>query len=566
MKKIIILSIAVLISLSGFTQISESSDFSYSLGKTYKLIEAGQEVTPTLFARIPERFYFQKDDKIIAFKSNRSNIIIQSFDTAELKLLYSVEIKDLINSIYHNLENIVKINNRFCIFYSLYDKENKKEQLFYKEIDYLTGASIGEDKLLFDVSGKVAMKYSPNNLRRELKVNKFRFFFSADSSKILVQYIKKPEIKKDALSYDNIGLYVFDNKLEKIWNKEVKMPYTEKIMDNMTYSIDGSANAYILTLVRPENKKNNSKQNYHFEVLKVLPNSDKYISIIINPGNKFINSMKMLESPDNNIICAGFYSKNDDPSKGDFLVSETGYEKIFDNIDAKGVFVLRINKEGKLLDTASYEIPLEILNQNENQKQINKNNKKPDKAEIKNTELKSMFIEKDGSFIIIGESIYVTTSAKGNIFTHYDDILVAKIKADNKLAWMKKIPKKQTSSSYGNIGMSFNYFYKNNYYYFLFLDNEKNTDLDENTKPVEHSYYASGIFTAYNINNFSGETSRINVFNIENMKGTKIHTVCFDRAAYLSSGSLVFDTQKNEAKNNKNIPNDNILFKISAIK
>ena len=59
----------------------------------------------------------------------------------------------------------------------------------------------------------------------------FSFLLSKDRSKLLVQYRKKPEKRNDAISKDQIGMYVFDEDINEISGNELEMPYTEQMME-----------------------------------------------------------------------------------------------------------------------------------------------------------------------------------------------------------------------------------------------------------------------------------------------------------------------------------------------
>src|SRR5690606_23291587 len=79
--------------------------------------------------------------------------------------------------------------------------------------------------------------------------DKFPFLLSHDKKNILIKYRKKPEVKRDVNSYDVIGLMSFDENLVKTSGNELKMPYTERRMDNLDYHLDNAGNLYLLTKV-----------------------------------------------------------------------------------------------------------------------------------------------------------------------------------------------------------------------------------------------------------------------------------------------------------------------------
>jgi hypothetical protein len=54
------------------------------------------------------------------------------------------------------------------------------------------------------------------------------------------------DVKNDAVSRDVIGFYMFDKDLNKVWGNEVRMPYTEEMMDNIDYTVTSKGEAYLL--------------------------------------------------------------------------------------------------------------------------------------------------------------------------------------------------------------------------------------------------------------------------------------------------------------------------------
>src|SRR5690606_23157321 len=141
-----------------------------------------------------------------------------------------------------------------------------------------------------------------------------------------------------------------------------------------------------------------------------------------------VSELALFESPENYMVCAGFYNKG----------------KNLD--DASGILIFKVGAEGEIYDLASYEIPLEDLNNYARHKDQRKNAKKEekDKAEFEDLDLKELLIDQEGNIILIGEQTYTEThtyySANGRSTTsisyHYDDLLLTKINADGSFAWM----------------------------------------------------------------------------------------------------------------------------------
>ena len=498
-----------------------------TLGKPYRVVDAR------------EKYYFEKGDEIVTVKVDGSTVILQKFGTDALNFKMIKDYKSVLDG--YSLEKVTKFQDKFYIFYSSWDKSNEKEQLFCREIDFDQCALKPQTKVL-QVSGKISG--SPIAYVGYWGVgsqNKFDFYFSYDSAKLLVQYRKKPETKSDAKSFDLIGMGVYNKNMDLQWNEEVKMPYTEKKMNNIDYSIDFGGNVYILTTVYDDNttdvkKSRDGKANYHIELMKIKAGSTKIDMTPIKLADKFISKIWLYESAKDEMICAGFYNKGKDLN------------------DADGILVFKIQKDGKLSDILSYEIPVEVLNQYASKRTQRKNEKKDedeDAAEFQELDLRDVRIEKDGGLLLIGEQYYIrqhtSYSSNGGSRTyytyHYNDMLITKINAAGKLAWMKKLPKQQVGRN-GQGGMSYNYIPGKTHHYFVFLDNEKNKNLTMNEVPARHSDGAGGFLTAYKIHNITGEVKKEYILDTRDVKGIELYQFTTRRILPVSSTEFVLESYK----------------------
>jgi len=541
MKKTLLLSIIAIIPFLVFSQISTSKDFSYTTSNPYKVIDSQTKI------------YLSYKSDIYMIKKVKKIIIIQKFNSETLEEIYRKEAVGLPENF--TFENVAIINNKLYFFYSLWDKENQLEQLFSREIDFEIGDFVGEAKFLFKVNGKVTDAIPSSGVNFTYTYDKFNFNFSYDSTKIMVQYRKKPEIKKDALNYDVIGFYVFDNNLEQLWNKEVKMPYTEKKMDNIDYAIDAEGNPYILSIVYDDNsskmKKNKEGEaNYHVELLRVNSTSDDIDKASVDVGNNFINKIYLYESPKNYMVCAGLY--NNGSAKIGFFNSY-----VDNDANTDGIFIFKARKEGEIFDLAFYEIPVEVLNQYEKLSTQKKNDKKDKKgkADFANLELHNMIIGADGSIVLVGEQLYsvttttVTSSPQGGTSTHSkttyyaNDMLVTKIDSSGKMAWMRKLPKKQLSAK-GFNSISFKYINANDAHYVVFLDNLKNMNLSLNKRPAQHVDGKGGFLTAYKVDDTNGEVAKLSLFDIKNVNGTEVYQFSPHRIFSISPTEFAVEVYK----------------------
>ncbi|MES2734121.1 MAG: hypothetical protein V4714_20405 [Bacteroidota bacterium] len=531
-KRSTLLILLLLIQVVTFGQVKLSKNLTVTLGTPYPVIDARS------------KYYFHQGDEMLSIKITKKEIILQKLNDKKLSFIKVKAYDDMPDN--YEVERIFKLGKRYYLFYSLWDKKNEVEQLFSREIDFAKGTFIDAGKRILKIEGKIVSSFTSSSfLDMSVSVtliDKFSFNASSDSSKILIQSRLKPEIKNDSKSYDIISMNVFNQNLDPVWSKEIKMPYTEKKMNNIDYSIDSEGNAYILTTVYNDNttdiKKNrNGDANYHIELLRIKANTSTIAITPIEVADKFINKIWLYENPNNYMICAGFYNKG----------------KNLDNAD--GIILFKVGKEGKAYDVATYEIPVSVLNQytSKRNQRRNERNEDKDKAEFKDLDLRELIIEKDGSILLIGEQYYVTEyrsasstgmmSGRVQYIYHYNDMLVTKIDAAGKLAWMKKLPKRQ-KGGVGIGGMSYQYIRGEDNHYFLFLDNEKNTDLLPDEIPSTHVDGAGGFLTAYAVNNSRGEIIKTSILNTRDVEGIVVAQFWPNKIVPVAASTFVFEAYK----------------------
>ena len=457
-------------------------------------------------------------------------VTIQKFSSAGMKFIKIKVHEDMPKG--YVMENLRKVGENYYLFYSLWDRANETEQLYYREIDFSAGSFNGPAKRLLKIKGRLAGFFTGGGWSMGV-TDKFSFNVSFDETKLLIQYRRKPLIRDDSKNYDVIGFNVFDPELEEVWSEEVRMPYTEAQMSNLDYSVDADGNAYILASVF----NGTSRTTSHIELLRIENETGEIDITEIKVGTMFIKNIWLYEGPNDYMVCAGFYSK---------LKSSN---------NADGIFLAKAGKDGEVYDVAKYEIPLSVLNQYTSartQKKTSKREKK-NKAEFDELELRNLIIGDDGSIVMIGEQYYVLVhtsySSDGKSRTyytyHYNDMLITKIDPDGELAWMKKLPKRQTGRK-GRGGMGYKYVYdeKSDEHFLLFLDNFKNMELSLDQVPANHSDGAGGFLTAYKIDGEDGAVTKASIFNVKDVNGTAVYQFQTGRIFSTKPGEIMVEVYK----------------------
>jgi hypothetical protein len=519
--RLILLSVILTIPYLLHAQVESSDDFSFEVSKPYQVIDGKRKV------------YFYKENKILSVKVIAEDVFIQKINSTEPTLIKTNKEKLPENAV---VESIVELNKKYYFFYSLWDKPNKNEQLFYKEINFETGKFEASTTKLITVNHHLSRIPIDNivGFWGHGISHKFYFKMSDDNSKLLVQYRYLREKRIDAINYDITGIYVFNQDIKPLWNKEVKMPYTEKQMNFHDHAIDPKGNVYILATVY-ENNKNHRKEIPELEIFKYQTNSDTMFNLSgMDIRDKLITSIKFSETTENQISFSGFYSE--DPVL----------------FQANGLFILDMDQNGKSRNASLFEFPNEFF-----EKTVEIQNDKtdlyynePPRPELIDYKIVKTIKNNDGSLAIISEQQYIETiitySKTGrheNYIYSYNDIIVTKIGPEGKTSWMKKISKEQFGNK-GKGSMSFKNFFNNGFYYIIFFDTPDNLDEPLDAEPYTYQDKKEAVFFAYKISELTGEIKKIPVLKTSSIKGMTLKQFYTDRLIILDNNEIILEAYK----------------------
>ncbi|MFT3793735.1 hypothetical protein [Flavobacterium sp.] len=555
MKKLLLL-LAFCGCLNAHAQKDLSRDYAYSVSEPYRVFDA------------KKKFYFSSGDQSLAIKFDDNDILIQKFDN-----LKPAFVKDKLYEKFfpknYEVENVLEVNGRFFVFFSSWNGDDDKEQLFEQEIDFASGEFKGNPVLMFQVNGKVARNAAEDPGRRASSWwwgsggDKFDIFQSRDKKQILVQYRRRPEKKNDKKSFDIIGLGAFNGNMEKVSLHEITMPYTERRMDNLDYKLNNKGDLFMLAKVYHDDSNDDKKSkddivaNYHIELFTIKAGTDQIAISQFDNGDHFVNGIWLFDTDSDYLVCGGFYSNG----KGKTRANGGGFfsNKVSETGESDGVMVFKIKPDGTIYDKYYHEIPIDILNAYESKRTKKKNAKKEDKgisAKIPYLMLKNIEVLHDGSMMLVGEQYHLEVhrtagggpmGGGGTVYYtyHYDDILATKIAPDGSLAYMQKIPKEQIGDR-GLGGMSFKYFFANDTHYFIYLDNVKNIDLPEGKTPAKHSDDDGGYLTAVRISDTDGSLAKGSVFNARDVQDYKIRQFSTNRIVKTSENSFMLEAYKKQ--------------------
>ena len=521
MKNLIMIAASMFLFGTLCAQVKVSKEFSFSVSDPYQVVDG-------------DKYYFSKEGEVLSVKRIRGGYVLQKFAGDKLNEVERNE-DDYIPDGFQ-LEGFMEIDERYYMFYSIYDRPNVTEQLFVREIDFESAKFKDKGRLLFKVKGKVSgTMVSAAGGWGMKKVDKFSFYTTYDDSKLIVQYRLVPEEKRDALNKDKIGMYVFNGGMEEIWNDNVEMPYTEKKMNNIGYAVDKKGNGFILAEVfKDETTKRIDKEgnpNYNLELIRIDGDDREVSTSSVELKDKFIKDLGFFEGANDEIVVAGYYGKD---RRG----------------GTEGVFLFKLDEDGEVIESKDYEVPVEVMSMYMSERA---QEKMKDRDEKRGVSMPSMVLREivhfsDGSVTVIGEKFYITEHYNSKTGTttytyHYHEVLMTHINGDGELMWMKKLPKRQTGGSYRG-GMSYFHMTGDGYQYVLFLDNVKNMDLALTEVPAGHRDGRGGYLTGFKVDNASGELEKVSIFDITDVNGIALHQFATYRIVQLSDNEFALESYK----------------------
>lgn len=496
-------------SLSLFAQdddMKPSSEVTITKSEAYPVVDAYRKM------------YFPIDaNSVLGVKiqgKGLNKFVFQVFEGPNLNLKNTAI--DLIEEKGFQFEYIIEIKDKLYFFYSIYDRVSVTEQLFVRSINKQEGGFDSEGKLLVSVNKKIS-GFSGT-------AGKFAIDVASDRDVFAIKYRYAPEVKDDSKNTDVIGMHVFDSNLDKLWDNDFVMPYTESRMDNLDFSVDSKGNGFFLIRKYKEEvtRKNSQDPNNQTYAFLIADGSGAFNEVEFSLGDYLIADVYMKENINGDMICAGYYSK------------PRSYGK-------DGTFVSILDSKGNLTEPRLYEFSLEFIKKynriSERGKAKMEKSDENGNLALANLRMRDVKVLSDGGIVLAGEVFYITTytDSKGNTHTtyHYDDVILVKINADGELGWMEKFPKKSTFES-------FRLMTSDRYCYVLFIDNSRNEFMSEDGV-VEKDLKGSYGVTAHRVDNLSGERKYLSLFNHRKIDEIPVYQYSLSRVIGLTENSFAVE-------------------------
>lgn len=412
--------------------------------------------------------------------STKDFFVLQKFDATSLKMLAMNEYEDFPKDSY--IEGISRFKDNIYVFYSLYNKSSKQDILYCREVDF-TNAKFKREVAVLRITGEVAGKSvtGSGHVFGTHAEDKYDFYTSSDSSKLLITYKFKPE-SRDKERHEQMGFEIFDNNMKKIWGEEVEMPYPDKDMDVLTYCLDSKTNIYIAAAVtRTFEDGSRGKQ---LELLRIPADTRKATALPLDIPGMSISALRLMEGHNETISCLGFFSR---------MESMPG---------RWGIFTFHVKAEGDIFDVKAHAVPIDMVKQNRGERYLkhlekiemdNDRDKKTTKYELDGFIFSEMIPQADSSALLICEQYKLW----GGVYAS-KNILVAKLAKDNSLLWMKMMARSQ-ANGVGLNSVSYKYIKHGNSHHILYWDREENFEINNIDEPKVHQYGTHGYLVAYRL-------------------------------------------------------------------
>ncbi|MBV6653970.1 MAG: hypothetical protein KI786_09465 [Mameliella sp.] len=386
----------------------------------------------------------------------RGEVFIEQYDNQQ-RLKRSVELPLKYKQKWRSFEDLVKIGNNFYFFTSFNNEAQKKNYLFYQKLN----SKLQPERNL----SKIAEIPAANRAR----TGAFNLLLSQDSSKVLL-YSQLDNKRKEP---ERFAIRVFDNQMQELWSKNIRLPYSEQQFSVEDYRVDKDGNVYLLCIQYLDDSSQAVRRglaNYQYVILSYTDNGERKQEYRLAVKDKFITDMTFRIGNEGDLICAGFFS-------------ERGTNSI------KGTCFFRVNPETEeVFNVSLQEFDFEFRtafmrgSQQRRAERAEQSGNTNQEAELSRFALNDLILRSDGGAVIVAEQFFVFQrtyrlwdgTLQFDEFYNYNDIIVVNIRPDGSMEWSVRIPKRQETVNDGGYYSSYSMAVVRDRLYFIFNDNSRN--------------------------------------------------------------------------------------------
>jgi len=444
-KTVIILFLLSYVFISLNSDLSGQQLYDCKIGEDYKL-QSSSKIS-RLFAYENDFYYslrFNKKD-ILTYNAKGSGVYVEKFDK-NLNHLSSIEIN------LPQLNNIRKLipkqffaaNNNFVIFADQYDINNKIAQSFILSFDE-NGEIIGKPEFLGEIIDVSKKDFDESDYFTCKK-------FNTNNG---VRFLYKQTFPPGWEVITKINYKLFDSHLNKIWEKQILIPYNPWNYEILNIVMNRSEDLFFIAKIKSEIEFD--KYFYNLGVFNQDSDEIQYYDFKLK--NKEITKIKLDVTQNGNVYAFGFYKEQDTKKEIAGL-----FYYIFDS-----------GKRNVIINSVK-DISNNIISQYKN-------------SDFEYLEPVELYLSENNQVIFISAFEWTKkeffSDSEGKLYIHNiynsNDIIVWDFDIEDNYVWSQIIYKQQKSNHYPN-EIGFENTLTDKTLFFLFNDNPKNIDVYDSDK------------------------------------------------------------------------------------
>jgi len=333
----------------------------------------------------------------------------------------------------YTFDQVFSFGNKLWCTYNFRDKSKSKITYYLQEISAKSGKLTGKAKVID--TGKMDAKNARGNINRtESRDSSKTAFLSSDQS-IPGFFLQGFAIGKNSRGFNEFNIKVFDDEINELWSKKLKMPYDNEDFSVLRYRVDNDGNFYLLIKVLEDNWKSKRRNRQPYKSYQVIAFTDQGATrktYDIKIKNRFITDITFAIDDNGNIVCSGFSNDSAKQSIG-------------------GAFYFVMNKETEDFIQEGYK----DFDTRELALFMKERKAKKGKEISYNYDLDHLILRDDGGVILLAEYFdvrtYTTTTGNGGTSTRTvyvnGDVMIVNINPEGQIEWVKKLEKDQQGST-----------------------------------------------------------------------------------------------------------------------
>ncbi len=355
--------------------------------------------------------------------------VIEKYDNS-LKQKYSTPLAFEKN---YTFDQVFSFGDKLWCTFNFRDKSKSKITYYLQEISAKSGKLTGKKQIID--TGKMDAKNARGNINRtESRDSSKTAFLSSDQS-IPGFFFQGIPFGKNSKGFNEFNIKVFDENLNELWKKRLKMPYENENFSVLRYRVDNEGNFYLLIKVLEDDwkaKRRNKEPYKSYQILAFTDKGESKKTYDIKIKNRFITDITFAIDDEGNIVCSGFSNDSAKQSIG-------------------GAFYFVMNKDTEDFIQENYK----DFNTAELALFMKERKAKKGKEISYNYNLDYLILREDGGVVLLAEYFdiitYTTNNGNGGMSTRTvyvnGDVMIVNINPNGEIEWVRKLAKDQRGST-----------------------------------------------------------------------------------------------------------------------